>query len=457
MNSVAKEEYRFVEKLGRGSYGTVSKHWVQSTQSFVAIKDVVYGRTLLAEQAPGRKEWRDLSPTEQVATTERESDVTKELFFLKRFSSRDHFGIAKLLDYFIWYNEKVNQRKDGGQQKWAYLWLSLVLPYYPFSLTSLTSGAGWRDEIHLDTLEEIYLHVCLGVEEMRLLNVVHGDLGPNNIVLEFTGDVRSNPRAVVAKIIDFGAASFAKPDVLQSVRRCTLNYRAPEALLGNLHYRNTCNSDLWSLGTVGADLFFSEGSFFPVLSDPKLYSIKEFPSTSEERDMEVVPRFVSILSVLGTPTEEELNSLNSELPHRYREILLGIRAFSKVEFLVSGRGRETQLLENLVIPILKWNPADREVGFSNILEKMGASSSSREKPKRVEEMVLEPDVSDLRSPGGSQSSKAPWFQEDEEPLVFSQETPPPYRAFKKTFGDSSALFGTPSEEQSPGSHFEILF
>lgn len=116
----------------------------------------------------------------------------------------------------------------------------------------------------------IYLHEA---------GVCHRDIKPQNILV----DARSH----TVKVCDFGSAKKLVQGEANVSYICSRYYRAPELIFGATDY--TCVIDVWSLGCVMAELVIGQ----PV-----------FPGESG------VDQLVEIIKILGTPTKEQLLSMN---------------------------------------------------------------------------------------------------------------------------------------------------
>jgi len=104
------------------------------------------------------------------------------------------------------------------------------------------------------------MQMLRGVEFLHENWVLHRDLKPQNILIGAEGKNRG-----VLQLADLGLArTFLKPQrPLGKVDRTvvTLWYRAPELLLGSMHY--TTAIDVWSLGCIFAELLFAHSHNAP--------------------------------------------------------------------------------------------------------------------------------------------------------------------------------------------------
>lgn len=94
--------------------------------------------------------------------------------------------------------------------------------------------------LSMDDIRTYMQQLLLGLRHCHERGLFHGDIKPNNLVID-------HPRRVL-KLIDFGAAHFYMPHERYSDKIGTPSYRAPELLFEDpqLHYA----IDVWSAGCV---------------------------------------------------------------------------------------------------------------------------------------------------------------------------------------------------------------
>jgi len=114
-------------------------------------------------------------------------------------------------------------------------------------------------------------NITRGIDYCHYNDIIHRDIKPENIIYD----------GKHLKLIDFGLSvpyssfkSELDPDLA-----ATMNYRAPEALLGDIHYNNKI--DIWALGLViyfmiiGDNLFKNDVNVFKLFGSPTLKSWPE--------------------------------------------------------------------------------------------------------------------------------------------------------------------------------------
>ncbi len=161
------------------------------------------------------------------------------------------------------------------------LYLNLVLEFVPETVYSISR----RHQKHSIPLPLMYVklymyQLCRALAHIHCLGICHRDIKPQNLLV--------HPVTQQLKLCDFGSAKaliHGEPNVSYI---CSRYYRAPELIFGSTDY--TTAIDIWSQGCVGAEL---------LLGQPL------FPGDSG------VDQLVEIIKVLGTPTKEEIRSMNS--------------------------------------------------------------------------------------------------------------------------------------------------
>ena len=194
----------------------------------------------------------------------------------KRFKNRElqimrtvrHPNIVGLLNFFYTTTQE-NQ-----------VYLNLVLEFVPdtiYRVVKQYTKAGRRMPL---VLVKLYMY-----QTLRSLAYIHGqgichrDIKPQNLLV--------NPETHVVKLCDFGSAKKLVKGEPNISYICSRYYRAPELIFGATEY--TTAIDVWSVGCVMAEL---------------LTGSPLFPGDSG------VDQLIEIIKALGTPTKEEIKSMN---------------------------------------------------------------------------------------------------------------------------------------------------
>lgn len=193
--------YRFSEKIGRGTFSTVNKGICRTNPDLkVAIKTIV-------------KE--SLTPDEK-------SLIAEECIIMGKL---DHVNIVKFI------------RKFEDTERL----------YYIFELVEggdLYDHITKQGRICEEVARVVFRQLLNVVKYLHDRHILHRDLKPENIMIifnEVTGFIES------IKLIDFGFATYFSIDNLPSLSCGTLNYAAPEVLLGEKYGPP---SDLFSVGVI---------------------------------------------------------------------------------------------------------------------------------------------------------------------------------------------------------------
>lgn len=198
----------------------------------------------------------------------------------KRYKNRElqimqmlnHPNVVKLVDSFY-----TNGDKPGSDE----LYLNLVLEFIPDTVYRVSRHYSKLKQSMPMILVKLYTYQLLrSLSYIHSIGICHRDIKPQNLLL--------NPTTGVLKLCDFGSAKMLVKGEPNVSYICSRYYRAPELIFGSTTY--TCAIDVWSAGCVLAEL---------ILGQPL------FPGESG------VDQLVEIIKVLGTPTREEIQSMNS--------------------------------------------------------------------------------------------------------------------------------------------------
>ncbi|WBW72942.1 serine/threonine protein kinase Gsk31 [Schizosaccharomyces osmophilus] len=208
--------------------------------------------------------------------------AVKRVFQDKRYKNRElqimraisHQNIVNLIAFFHTHNPTNDETH-----------LSLLLEYSP---ETVFEDMRWYTRRHksLSTLSiKIYaFQIFRALSYLHSTGICHRDIKPQNLLVDY--------RTGVLKLCDFGSAKILIPSEPNVSYICSRYYRAPELVFGATHY--TTKIDVWSAGCVIAEL---------ILGRPL------FPGDSS------VEQLVEIIKVLGTPTQQEITSMNPNYVH----------------------------------------------------------------------------------------------------------------------------------------------
>ena len=120
----------------------------------------------------------------------------------------------------------------------------------PFLAMELVNGVPLNDriasgEMPFSEIAQIAAQICEALKFSYELDIIHGDIKPSNVLLQFNG---------IAKLSDFGMARRVSGDSDSSIGG-TPNYIAPELLRGD---KPSIQSDVYALGVTIYEMSFGE-------------------------------------------------------------------------------------------------------------------------------------------------------------------------------------------------------
>ena len=193
----------------------------------------------------------------------------RELQIMKKLS---HPNIVHLIHCFY---SKDEQKGD--------VYLHLVLEYVPKTVWEICKSYSRREKMLPIEYVALYTYqLCRALTYIHSLGICHRDIKPQNLLVD-TRDTHA------LKLCDFGSAKILIEGEPNVAYICSRYYRAPELIFGCTDY--TTEIDIWSLGCVVAEM---------LLSRPL------FPGESG------IDQLVEIIKVLGTPTKDQIFSMNNQ-------------------------------------------------------------------------------------------------------------------------------------------------
>ncbi|KAI8817862.1 kinase-like domain-containing protein [Fimicolochytrium jonesii] len=207
----------------------------------------------------------------------REQVAIKKVLQDKRFKNRE-LQIMRLLDHRNICSLKAFFYSNGDKKD--ELFLNLTLEYIPETIYKASRHHSKAKQTMPMLLIKLYMYQLFrSLAYIHCLGVCHRDIKPQNLLLD--------PHSGVLKLCDFGSAKILVKDEPNVSYICSRYYRAPELIFGATDY--SVSIDIWSTGCVMAELMLGA----PI-----------FPGESG------VDQLVEIIKVLGTPTREQIKSMN---------------------------------------------------------------------------------------------------------------------------------------------------
>jgi len=307
--------YNAERVLGSGSFGIVYQAQVVETGETVAIKKVFQDK---------RYKNRELQIMKELTHTQTGGDG-------KSGGAKPHPNIVELKHAFYTSGDKTGET-----------FLNVVMEY--------CSDTVYRVMKHYCKLKQpmplIYVKVysyqlSKACSYIHAVGICHRDIKPQNLLV----DGKSHS----LKLCDFGSAKRLVRGEPNVAYICSRYYRAPELIFGATDY--TTAIDIWSAACVTAEM---------ILGQPL------FPGESG------VDQLVEIIKVLGTPTREQLTSMNPNYTE-FKFPQIKAHPWSKV-----FRQRTSPDAIDFVSKLLQYDPKARPHGLESLLH--GFFDELRESP-----------------------------------------------------------------------------
>ncbi|KAF8459899.1 kinase-like domain-containing protein [Gautieria morchelliformis] len=249
-----------------------------------------------------------------------QNELSRELQILRLIS---HTNVVELKAFYWSHPYKDEESQDKDQLR-----INLVLEYVPDTVYDACDRYIGLNERPIPIFEtKLYMYQVLrALGYIHSMGICHRDIKPDNLLI--------NPATGVLKLSDFGSAKLLVAGEPNVSYICSRHYRAPELIFADTNY--TTYIDIWSIACVMAELILGYQLF---------------------RGGCWVSQLAAIVSVLGTPSREQIKSWNPKLQDR-RFPRIKPRPLSKV-FPSETPEEATDLLSKL----LKHTPESRLSGY----------------------------------------------------------------------------------------------
>ena len=206
INSKPEDNYKIINKLGKGSFGSVYKVKNKITGEIRAMKIIKNTSISDNDGAANQKFLKEIQ-------------VLKEL---------EHPNIIKIFEYYIdnKYHYIITELLTGGEL------YETILKFQKFNEKNAA---------------KIMKQILSALNYLHSKGIVHRDIKPENILVQ--NDNKNNKNyldEIHIKLIDFGASNFFKENEILTLKVGSPYYIAPEVL--NKSYNEKC--DIWSAGVV---------------------------------------------------------------------------------------------------------------------------------------------------------------------------------------------------------------
>ena len=201
-------QFQAVERLGKGTYGTVYKARKKGCDKFFAIKKI-----------------KNELDNEGIPST-----ALREIAILKKMKNPNVVNVEGIA-----FNKKH---------------IELCLEYCKYDLKKLIDSKKHDSSFYnVKFVKNMMYQLLKGVEHLHSHKILHRDLKPQNILVDDNG--------WILKLADFGLSRVYSIQIRPYTKEVlTLWYRAPEMMLGINNY--AIGLDIWSIGCIFVELYLGK-------------------------------------------------------------------------------------------------------------------------------------------------------------------------------------------------------
>ena len=225
-------QYQAVERLGKGTYGTVYKAKKKGCDKYFAIKKI-----------------KNELDNEGIPST-----ALREIAILKKMK----------------YPNVVNVEGIAFNNHH----IELCLEYCRYDLKKLIDNKKHDSSFYnVKFVKNMMYQLLKGVEHLHSHKILHRDLKPQNILVDDNG--------WIVKLADFGLSRvYSIPIRPYTKEVLTLWYRSPEMMLGINNY--AIGLDIWSIGCIFAELYLGKPLFMGDSEIDLLFKVMQVYGTFNE-------------------------------------------------------------------------------------------------------------------------------------------------------------------------------
>lgn len=331
--------YSILEELGEGAYGRVIKVKNIKTNEIKAMK--------IIDKSQINSEF-DLE------------EIANEINILKTL---DHPNILKVYEYYDYNNSIfiVNELIPNGDL---------------FSL--IKEKKSFNELLALRILQQM----LSAVKFLHSENIVHGDIKPENIMIDNFKNVSFNNKRAMdyddiygfeIKLIDFGTSKIFNKSKVFNQLQGTAHYVAPEVILGAYHKQ----CDLWSCGVVfyvmlsGNHPFSSDNDdeeelYEKIKNDDINFSTKELKRISSE-SMELLKKLLEKDPIERLTSTKALNHIAfkklENIKNQNKDLVT--RTYSKQALKRLGTIKKNQIFQQAITSFITHNCLSKEIAHKH--------------------------------------------------------------------------------------------